>query len=251
LGGRLKFSISGGAALNASAAKFFETIGITVLEGYGLTETSPIIAVNPMAGYKFGTVGKVVPGVEVKIAPDKEILVKGHNVMKGYYNNQAATAEAFTEDGYFKTGDLGYLDKDGYLTIIGRKKEMIITSTGKNVNPENIEAALVESIYIAQAMVFGDRQKHISALVVPDFEQLQIFAKANNLNLEIHQLLKNQAILDLIKQDVAAQLKEFPDNEQIGRFIFLEKEFSEEREELTPTLKLRRDKILSNYKDLI
>ncbi|MCX6785869.1 MAG: long-chain fatty acid--CoA ligase [Candidatus Komeilibacteria bacterium] len=251
LGGRLKFSISGGAALNPSVAKFFEAASIKVLEGYGLTETSPIIAVNPLVGYKFGTVGKVLPGVAIKIAADKEILVKGPGVMKGYYNNEAATQEAFTEDGWFKTGDLGFLDKDGYLTIIGRKKEMIVTSTGKNVNPENIEAALVESIYISQAMVFGDKQKHISALVVPDFEELQIFAKANNLNMETHQLLKYQPVLDLIKQDMAAQLKEFPDNEQIGRFILLDKEFSEEREELTPTLKLKREKILSHYQDLI
>ncbi len=252
LGGHLKYSISGGAALNSSVAKFFEAVGIKILEGYGLTETSPIIAVNPVNNYKFGTVGKVIPGVSVKVAEeDDEILVKGPNVMKGYYNNELATKESYTTDGWFKTGDLGHLDSDGYLTIIGRKKEMIVTSTGKNINPVELENALIESKYISQAMVFGDKQKCLSALIVPDFKELKIYAKENNLNLELFELLKYQPVIDLIRAEINNQLKEFPDNEQIGKFILLDKEFSEEREELTPTLKLRREKILNNYKHLI
>lgn len=251
LGGRLKFSIAGGAALNPSLGKFFETIGIKVLEGYGLTETAPIISVNPLNDYKFGTVGKVIPEVQVKIAEDKEILVKGPNVMSGYYQNEQATKETFDADGYFKTGDLGFIDRDGYLTIIGRKKEMIVTSTGKNVNPENLENELVESKYIAQAMVYGDKQKYVSALIVPDFEELKIYAKENNIDLETFELIRYQPILELYKNEIVACLTEFPENEQIRKFILLDREFSEEREEMTPTLKLRRNKILENYQHLI
>ncbi|MBU1130963.1 long-chain fatty acid--CoA ligase [Patescibacteria group bacterium] len=251
LGGRLKYTISGGASLNPSVAKFFEALGIKILEGYGLTETSPIISVNPVNDYKFGTVGKVIPGVEVKIADDKEILVRGPSVMKGYYNNPALTQDSFTREGSFKTGDLGYLDQEGYLTIIGRKKEMIVTSTGKNINPVVLENALQESKYISQAMVVGERQKYLSALLVPDFAELKIYAQANNIKLELFELLKYQPISDLIQKEINNQLKDFPDNEQVKKFVILDKEFSEEREELTPTLKLRREKILDNYRTLI
>ncbi|HCC74075.1 MAG TPA: long-chain fatty acid--CoA ligase, partial [Candidatus Komeilibacteria bacterium] len=159
----------------------------------GLTETSPIIAVNPVNDYKFGSVGKVVKGVELKIAEDKEILVKGPNVMKGYYNNEIANTEAF-KDSWFKTGDLGYLDKEGYLTIIGRKKEMIVTSNGKNINPVGLELALQESKYITQAMVMGEKQKYLSALIVPDFEELKIYAESNNIQMEMFELIKSQVV---------------------------------------------------------
>ncbi|MDP2586929.1 MAG: long-chain fatty acid--CoA ligase [Candidatus Komeilibacteria bacterium] len=250
LGGHLKFSISGGAPLNPSVARFIEAIGVKILEGYGLTETSPIISVNPLNGYRFGTVGKVIPGVEVKIAEDKEILVKGHNVMSGYFNNEAGTQEVI-QDGWFKTGDLGFLDKDNFLTIIGRKKEMIVTSNGKNVNPNNIENALVENKYIMQAMVYGDKQKHISALVVPDFEQLKLWAEENNLAGEIYELVKQPKVVELYQREITEKLKDFPENEQVKNFILLDREFKEEKEELTPTLKLRRSKILANFKDLL
>jgi len=251
LGGRLKFSISGGASLNPSIAKFFEAIGIKILEGYGLTETSPIIAVNPIADFRFGTVGKIIPGIEVKIADDNEILVKGSNVMKGYYNNESFTRECFTTEGFLKTGDLGHLDHDGYLTIIGRKKEMLVTSTGKNVNPESLENTIAESKYISQVMIYGEKQKYLSALVVPDFEELKKYARENNWQLELFELLKYQPVIDLIKSEIDKRLKDFPDNEQIGKFNLLDREFSEEREEMTPSLKLRRNKILENYKHLI
>jgi long-chain acyl-CoA synthetase len=250
-GGRLRFVISGGAALDTSIAKFFEAIGLKILEGYGLTETSPIIAVNPAHEYRFGTVGKVIFGVDVKIALDKEILVRGHNVMLGYYNNPEATQEAFTADGWFKTGDLGYLSSDGYLTIIGRKKEMIVTSTGKNVNPVNIESALQINKYISQAMVFGDNHKFIRAFVVPDFEQIKIYAESKGLDLEIFQLVKRPEIIELLKEEINKQLKDFPSNEQVVDFVLLDREFSEDREELTPTLKLKRNKILEHFKELL
>ena len=245
LGGRLKYSISGGASLNPSMAKFFEALGIRVLEGYGLTETAPIISVNPLANYKFGTVGKIILGVEVKIADDKEILVKGPNVMEGYYNNQKASQEVF-ENGWFKTGDLGFIDTDGYLAIIGRKKEMIVTSTGKNVNPVDLENALQESKYIRQAMVYGDKQKFISALIVPDFEEIKIYASENKIDLELYQLLNDERIKNLVDSEIKNQLKDFSENEQVRSFRILDREFSEEKEELTPTLKYKRNIIKGN-----
>jgi len=249
LGGRLRFSISGGAPLNSSVARFFESLGIIILEGYGLTETSPIISVNPITDYRFGTVGKVISGVEVKIADGKEILVKGHNIMKGYFNNQDATVESF-ENNWFKTGDLGFLDNENYLTIIGRKKEMIVTATGKNVNPEELENALIQSKYIAQAIVFGDKQKYISALLVPAFMELKKYAEANNIQLELFELIKHETILEMFKEEVKRYLDHFPENEKVKSFVLADREFSEEKEELTPTLKLRRKKILDNFNHL-
>jgi len=260
LGGCLRFSISGGAPLSASVARFFESLGIIVLEGYGLTETSPIISVNPITDYRFGTVGKIISGVEVKIADDKEILTKGHNVMKGYFNNEAATNESFislglsgeaeSEARWFKTGDLGFLDNENYLTIIGRKKEMIVTATGKNVNPEELENALIQSKYIAQAMVYGDKEKYISALLVPDFMELKKYAEINNIQLELFELLNYQPILELFKNEAINYLSHFSDNEKVKNFVLADREFSEEKEELTPTLKLRRKKILDNFNHL-
>lgn len=277
LGGRLRFAISGGAPLNPSVARFFEALRIIVLEGYGLTETSPIISVNPLADYRFGTVGKIIGGVDVKIAEDKEILVKGPNVMAGYWNNQSATDEAFAPisagleaipsgfagepavvsapssaaasltQQYFKTGDLGFVDKDGYLSIIGRKKEMIVTSNGKNINPETIEAALAQNRYISQAMVYGDKEKRLLALIVPDFGELKVWAEARAFQLENFELISQPSIRELYKNEIEFQLRDFPDNERIGEFKLLDREFSEEKEELTPTLKLRRRKILENF----
>lgn len=249
MGGNLRFAVSGGAPLDSSIARFFETLGIKILEGYGLTETSPIIAVNPLDNYKFNTVGKIIPGVEVKISSDKEILVKGHNVMAGY-SNPEANSEAF-EDGWFKTGDLGFMDHEGYLTIIGRKKEMLVLSTGKNVSPTVLEIALQKSPYISQAMVFGDNHKFVRALIVPDYEQVKKFCEEKGINMDWHNLVKSTEVKELIRQEVSSYLKDFPDNEMVRDFILLEKPFSEEREELTPTLKLRRDKILQNYKSVI
>ena len=241
-GGHLKFSISGGASLNPSIAKFFEAVGIKILEGYGLTETSPIISVNPIDNYKFGTVGKIISLVKVKIDEDKEILVKGLNVMKGYYNDNRI------ENEWFRTGDLGYLDEDNYLTIVGRKKEMIITSTGKNINPEKIENILQESKYIYQSMVIGEKQKYLSAFIVPDFKEIMIYAKEKNIEKELIDLLKTNEIIELIRSEIKKQLSGFSDNEQIIDFKILEREFSQENDELTPTMKLRRNKILENNK---
>ncbi|MEA3420129.1 MAG: AMP-binding protein, partial [Acidobacteriota bacterium] len=179
-GGRIRFFVSGGAALSKDIAEFFYAIGLIALEGYGLTETSPVISVNTLDNLRFGTVGKVIPDVEVKIAGDGEILTRGPNVMKGYYKKEVETREAIKE-GWFYTGDIGYLDEDGYLVITDRKKDIFVTSGGKNVAPQLIENILKTNLYVSNAVVVGDNRRFISALIIPNFEKLEEYAKANNI----------------------------------------------------------------------
>ncbi len=175
-GGRVRFFVSGGAPLSKDIAEFFYAIGLVVLEGYGLTETSPVLAVNTFEALRFGTVGKILPGVEIKIAPDGEILAKGPNVMKGYYKKPVETADVF-ENGWFKTGDIGFIDADGFLTITDRKKDLIVTAGGKNIAPQPIENVLKTNPYISNAVVLGDRRRYVAALIVPNFEKLEEYAR--------------------------------------------------------------------------
>ncbi len=253
MGGKLRLTISGGASLNENVARFFSKMGILVLEGYGLTETSPVISANREGDYKFGTVGKILPGVKVKIAENKEILVKGPNVFSGYYNNKKEGKACFTKDGWFLTGDLGFIDKQGFLTIIGREKEMIVTSGGKNVWPEKVENLLNNDRFISQSMVVGNNRKFISALIVPDWQELEIFLKGKNLPLEAHdQLIKNPLILALFDERFNTKLNpNLNDYEKIKRFKLLRQEFSQEQDELTPTLKLRRHIVEKHYQKSI
>jgi len=250
LGGKLRLTVSGGATLNEKIARFFFKIGITVLEGYGLTETSPVVAVNSQDDFKFGAVGKVVPGVEVKISADKEILVKGPNVAKGYYKNSAATGEMFNGEGWFKTGDLGFLDKDGFLTIIGRRKEMLVTSGGKNVWPEAIESELNKDRFIVGSIVLGNKRKFVGALIAPDWQKVEQFLKESNLPLQPpEQLVNNKALLDFFHLRIDEKINpNLSDYENIRAFKLLPYDFSQERGELTPTLKLRRHIIEQHYK---
>lgn len=253
LGGRLRLTISGGAALNEHIARFFAKIGLVVLEGYGLTETSPVVAVNRQNDFKFGSVGKAIPGVEVAIAKDKEILVKGPNVFSGYYKNEQATREAFDSDGWLKTGDLGFLDKDGFLTIIGRRKEMLITSGGKNIWPEAIESCLNKNNFIASSMVVGDKQKFLGALIAPDWQRLDSFLKDNNLaGIVPEQLIRNDKVLDFFQRLLNETINpKLSDHEKIRAFKLLPRDFSQEQGELTPTLKLRRHIIAQRYRSEI
>lgn len=242
MGGRLRFTISGGASLNENIGKFFSKIGIKILEGYGLTETSPVISANHENDFKFGTVGKIVPGVKVKITDNKEILVKGSNVMQGYFDNKKETKRVFDKDSWFCTGDLGFLDKQGFLTIIGRGKEMIVTSGGKNVWPEPVENLLNNDRFVSQSMVLGDGRKFISALIVPDWQEVEIYFKQNNLPLKEHQkLTKDEELIKIFQQRIDEKINpNLSEIEKIKKFRLLPQEFLQEQEELTPTLKLRR-----------
>lgn len=251
LGGRIRFVVSGGAPLPKKIAEFFLSAGIPIIEGYGLTETSPVVSVNPIGKIKVGSVGKPIPGVEVRIAEDGEILVRGPNLMKGYFKKPDATAEAI-RDGWFHTGDIGYIDHEGYLYITDRKKELLVTSGGKKVAPRAIESMLIESPFIQNAVLIGDGRKFISALIIPDFKTLESYARENNIKFQnIGELLNNRKILDLyssIVEEVNSNLARF---EKIKKFALLEKEFSIEGGELTPTMKIRKGFVEKKYNDII
>lgn len=244
LGGRLRLAISGGASLDIKIMKFFDNLGLQIIEGYGLTETSPIIAVNRVNDYCFGTVGKALDCNEIKILDNKEILVRGSNVMLGYYKNEQLTKETIDQDGWLKTGDLGFIDKEGFLTVIGRLKDMIVLSTGKKVFPEAIENALNDGRYINQSLIYGDKSKHISALIVPNFEQLSNWCKQHDLELD----LNNEKIINFFKDKINENLVGFSAIEKINNFRLIKEEFSQENGLLSPTLKLRRSKIINEYK---
>lgn len=245
LGGRLRFTVSGGASLNEKIARFFRKVGIMVLEGYGLTETSPVIAVNREDDFKFGTVGKPIPGVKVKISPDKEVMAKGPNITQGYFNNPEETKKSFDNEGWFLTGDLGFLDKAGFLTIIGRRKEMIVTSGGKNVWPEGIEGLLNKDRFIVNSMVLGNSQKFISALIVPDWEEVALWLKESNLPKQNpEKLINDPKLLAVFQSRLDEKINpQLSDYEKIKKFKLILQDFSQERDELTPTLKLRRHTI--------
>jgi long-chain acyl-CoA synthetase len=249
---KLVAAISGGGPLSVSDAEFFLGMGITVLEGFGLTETTPITNANRPKWIKPGTVGPAVKDTTIRIGEDGEVLIKGPQVMKGYYKNEAATKEAFTEDGYFRTGDIGEIDRDGYLKITGRIKDIIVTSGGKNISPQNLENALLMSAFIEQAAVIGDNRKYLSALIVPAFATLESWAKEKNIPFSNRQdLIKNPEVNKLIEQEIGAQLKEFGKVEQIRKFALLETEWSQDTGEMTPTMKLKRKVIREKYEKQI
>ena len=251
-GGRLRFFVSGGAALPQSIAEFFHAAGILILEGYGLTETSPVISMNHPGKWKFGTVGAPVPGIEVQIAEDGEILTRGPHVMKGYFNNEAATAEVIDEDGWFHTGDIGIIDEDGFVKITDRKKNIIVLSNGKNVAPQPIESELVRSPFISQVMVVGSERKNLAALIVPNFDALKAWASENSIDTDdLSAMLQVREVQQHIQSEIRSRLTDFADFEQVRRFTLLEKEFSQEADEMTPTLKLKRNVIIEKYGDAI
>ena len=250
-GGKLRIIVSGAAPLSKSIADFFGAIGMTILEGYGLTETSPAISLNTFENVKFGTVGKPVPGVEVKIAPDGEILAKGPNIMKGYYKKETETAEVFDGE-WFKTGDIGFVDEDGFITITDRKKDIIVTAGGKNVAPQNIENLLKTNPYIVNVMVLGDRRKFISALIVPEFEKLEAFAKENSIDYTGREaLLQNARIKKMMEEQIESSSQNLAQYEKIKKFALLDRDFTIDEGELTPTLKVKRNIVERKYADLI
>ena len=251
-GGRLRFFVSGGAALPQSIAEFFHAAGILILEGYGLTETSPVISMNHPAQWKFGTVGAPVPGIEVQIAEDGEILTRGPHVMKGYFNNESATAEVIDGEGWFHTGDIGIIDEDGFVKITDRKKNIIVLSNGKNVAPQPIESELVQSPFIDQILLVGNERKNLAALIVPNFDALKAWAAENNVATDdLAAMLKTREVQQLVQSEIRSRLTDFADFEQVRRFTLLEKEFTQEADEMTPTLKLKRNVIIERYGNAI
>jgi len=247
-GGRIRFMISGGAPLNKNIAEFFHAAGLLILEGYGLTETSPIISANFVESLRFGTVGHTIPEVEVRIAEDGEILAKGPNIMVGYYNRPEETAEAIDADGWFYTGDIGHIDGDGFLVITDRKKALIVTAGGKNVAPAAIENELSADKFINQAFAYGDARNFISALIVPDWERVEKYAEEHKVKFSTRaQLCDHPVINSLIQRRVDKALEEFAPFERIKKFKLMEQEFSQEDGEVTPTLKLKRKEITRRY----
>lgn len=250
-GGRVRFFISGGAPLSKDIAEFFYALGLVIYEGYGLTETSPVLAVNRPGALKFGTVGKPIPEVEIKIAPDGEILARGPNIMKGYYKKENETREAF-EGGWFHTGDIGHLDKDGFLVITDRKKDLIVTSGGKNVAPQPIENLLKTSPYISTVVVIGDKRRFISALVVPNFEKLEELARNRGLQYASRQeLITHPEIVAFIQGEIDRATTGMASYEKIKKVALLDRELEIEKGEITPTLKVRRAAVENRYRELI
>ena len=252
VGGRLRFFVSGGAPLAISTAEFFHGAGILILEGYGMTEASPIIAANCEAAFRFGTVGRGVPGVEVRIADDGEILTRGPHVMKGYYKLEEETRRTISDDGWLYTGDLGELDEDGFLRITGRKKNLFKLSSGEYVAPEPIENALKASIYIQESVVFGESQRLAGALIVPSFAALEAFANDNGIPCEPHStLVQNPLVQQLYRKELDRLTAPFAEQEKIRVFLLLDREFTIEAGELTPTEKVKRSPVLETYAEQI
>ncbi|MGD2114740.1 MAG: long-chain fatty acid--CoA ligase [Acidobacteriota bacterium] len=254
LGGRFLFAFSGGAPLAREIGEFFWGAGIRIYEGYGLTETSPVITVNRPDAVKLGTVGPPMPRIEVKIAEDGEILSRGPNTMLGYWNKPEATAESIDEEGWFHTGDIGELDEDDFLRITDRKKEIIVNAYGKNIAPAPIENQLKTSRFISQAVIIGDRRKVLTALIVPDFEGLAAWADNQSLDLDTADpaaLAGHDRVRALIDDEVAKVNGELAHYEQIVAFDLVPHEFTIEGGELTPTQKIKRRVIDDKYGDRI
>ena len=250
-GGRLRYFVSGGAPLASEINKFFYAAGLVILEGYGLTETSPVISVNTPSAFRIGCVGKLMPGVEVSIASDGEILTRGPHVMKGYYNKPDATQEAIDPDGWFHTGDIGEL-RDGFLAITDRKKDIIVTAGGKKIAPQPIESLIKTNKYVSQAVVIGDKRKFPVVLVVPNWEQVEKYAIYKNIIwTDRPQLLQMPTIQMKMEKEVRSQLEGLARFETPKKIALLEHDFSIERGELTPTLKVKRRVIDKTYKDVI
>ena len=240
-GGRIRFFISGGAPLSREIARFFYAAGLPVLEGYGLTETSPVMAVNTFQHHRLGTVGRAIPEVEIKIAPDGEIVTRGPNVMRGYFNKPEATAEAIDEEGWFHTGDIGVIDADGFLSITDRKKDLIVTAGGKNIAPQPIENLAKMSKFVSTAVMIGDRRPFPVMLVVPNAAQVKGWAEHKGMpDGDLEHLLRDSEVRQKIEREVRMTLRDLAQFEMPKKLLLLPKEFTVESGELTPTLKVKR-----------
>ena len=252
LGGRLRFFVSGGAPLAREIAEFFHAMDILILEGYGLTETPSVVSAQNVDQFKFGTVGKPLPGTEVRIDSDGEILIRGPHVFKEYYRNPEATQEAIDPEGWFHSGDIGALDADGFLRITDRKKDIIVTSGGKNVAPQNVENMLKNDKFVSQVFVYGDRRKYLTALITLSGEDIVKWAEQNDIPERDLRLLARhprvEAMMRLRVDEINRQLATF---EQVKKFVLLGTDFTQETGELTPTLKVKREVVIKKYGNLL
>jgi long-chain acyl-CoA synthetase len=247
LGGRLRVPISGGAPLAREIAEFFDAIGIRILEGYGLTECTTAASTNRPGRYRFGTVGPALPGFEVRIADDGEILVRSETVFQGYFKDPEATAAVLSDDGWLRTGDIGEIDEDGFISITDRKKDILVTAGGKNVAPQNIENDLKTSKYVSQALVVGDRKPYVAALITLDEVELSRWAAEQGIEGDIATLARDERVRDLLQEVVDDVNRDRSRFEQVKRFELLPRDFSMEHGEVTPTLKLRRRAVIEHF----
>jgi long-chain acyl-CoA synthetase len=248
----IRIFISGGGAIAVEIDRFFNSIGVPVHNGYGLTETSPVTNVNRFDIFEFGSVGPALPDTQIKIAEDGEILVKGPQVMKGYYNKPEETKAVFTEDGWFMTGDIGRVDEKGCLYITDRKKDIIVTAGGKNISPQNIENTLAADLLIEQAVIIGEGRKYLSALIVPNFAELSSYAKNQGISFDANEdLIHKPEVISFYEEKIKGLMKDYARVEQLRKFTLLPREFSIESGELTPTLKMKRKVINQNYSEII
>lgn len=250
-GGRIRLFCSGGAPLRKDVGEFFLSAGFILTEGYGLTETSPVICFNPLRRPKNGTVGKVVPDVQVRIAEDGEILCKGPNVMLGYFNKPQATRDAITDDGWFHTGDIGVLDDEGYLAITDRKKDLLVMSNGKNVAPQPIEQLIQSSPYVEQCVVLGDNKKFIAALIVPTYANLKDWCNQNSIAHDPDALSTNPKLVEFLQGEVNRLCADLSGYERVKAIALLPRELTLEHGEMTPTLKVKRKVVNQKYSDKI
>ncbi|MDX6384784.1 MAG: long-chain acyl-CoA synthetase [Blastocatellia bacterium] len=252
MGGRIRFFVSGGASLSSDVALAFAGAGLPIVQGYGLTETSPVITAGRLDNNRIGTAGQPIRNVEVRIAADGEIETRGPQVMSGYWNKPEETRAVFTEDGWFKTGDIGSLDADGYLTITDRKKELLKTSGGKYIAPQPIEQLIKSSRFVNQVVVIGNDRKFAAALIVPDWEQLEAYAKLKGLNLRTRaDFCNHPRIIDLFERQIAARTGTLAQFEKIKRIALLDQELTVEGGEMTPTLKVKRRIVDQKYREVI
>jgi long-chain acyl-CoA synthetase len=247
LGGRLRLAISGGAPLSPEIAEFFHAIDILLVEGYGLTECTTAASTNTQEAYRFGTVGRALPGTEVKLAEDGELLIRSETVFQGYFKEPAATAEVLGEDGWLRSGDIAEIDDDGFITITDRKKDIIVTAGGKNVAPQNLENDLKASKFVSQAMVVGDRQPYIAALITLDPEALPAWAEERGLPTDMATLAETDEVRALVQGIVDEVNADRSRYEQIKRFVILPRDFTMDDDELTPTLKLKRRVVAQHF----
>jgi len=249
-GGRLEQAVSGAAPINPDILRFFDAAGVLVLEGWGMTETSTAATIATPEVFKFGTIGKPFPGVEIRIADDGEILVKGPNVFQGYYKNEEATRETIV-DGWLHTGDVGEIDEDGFLKITGRKKDIIITAGGKNITPANLEAEIKQHPLVSQCVVIGDRRPYLVALVTLDPEEAAKWGTEHGIDADPAALASNEEIRAELQEHLDEVNEKFARVEQVKKFEILPADLSQEGGELTPTMKVKRNVVADKYDDRV